>query len=169
MNWPRTILDGAVMALLFNAVVGLGFLLYPQAYSTMFPKKIREAAAPFVDRKEVRKMKLILYPLYLLLFVYWAISAVFAGVSGFRHFFWTGYLEMTIVSVSDFLILDCWLPPKARPYIKGAENCKAWERKEWLRKLAIPEHALGWTFLVCPVAGLIVAGTATLFTMMIGG
>lgn len=169
MNWPRTILDGAVMALLFNAVVGLGFLLYPQAYSTMFPKEIREAAAPFVDSKEVRKMKRILYPLYLLLFVYWAISAVFAGVFGFSHFFWTGYLEMTIVSVSDFLILDCWLPPKARPYIKGAENCKAWERKEWLWKLAIPEHALGWTFLVCPVAGLIVAGTATLFTMMIGG
>ena len=84
MNWPRTILDGTVMALLFNAVVGLGFLLYPQAYSTMFPKEIREAAAPFVDSKEVRKMKRILYPLYLLLFVYWAISAVFAGV--FRDF-----------------------------------------------------------------------------------
>ena len=83
MNWPRTILDGIAMALLFNAVVGVGFLLYPQAYTTMFPKEIREAAAPFVDKKEVRKMKLILYPLYLLLFVYWAISAHFAGVQGF--------------------------------------------------------------------------------------
>ena len=65
MNWPRTIIDGTVMALLINAVVGLGFLLYPQAYSTMFPREIREAAAPFVDKKDVRKMKLILYPLYL--------------------------------------------------------------------------------------------------------
>lgn len=124
MNWPRMILDGSVMALLFNAVVGLGFLLYPQAYSTMFPKEIREAAAPFVDRKEVRKMKLILYPLYLLLFVYWAVSAVFAGVSGFWHLFWTGYLEMTIVSASDFLILDCWLPPKARPISKARKTAK---------------------------------------------
>ncbi len=43
MNWPRTILDGIAMALLLNAVVGVGFLLYPQAYSTMFPKEIREA------------------------------------------------------------------------------------------------------------------------------
>ena len=30
-------------------------------------------------------------------------------------------------------------------------------RKEWLLKLAVPEHCLGWTFLVCPIAGLIVA------------
>ena len=160
MNWPRTILDGIAMALLFNAAVGVGFLLYAQAYTTMFPKEIKEAAAPFVDRKEVRKMKLILYPLYLLLFLFWAVSAHFAGVHGFRTLFWTGYVEMTIVSISDFLILDCWLPPKAKPYIRGAENCKAWERKEWLLKLAIPEHALGWTFLVCPIAGLTVAGIA---------
>ena len=162
MNWPRTILDGIAMALLFNAVVGVGFLLYPQAYTTMFPKEIREAAAPFVDKKEVRKMKLILYPLYLLLFVYWSIGAHFADIHGFWILFWTGYVEMTIVSISDFLILDCWLPPKAKPYIKGAENCKAWEVKEWLLKLAIPEHALGWTFLVCPIAGFAVAGLATL-------
>ena len=85
MNWPRTILDGVAMALLFNAVVGVGFLLLPQAYSTMFPKEIREA-----------------------------------------------------------------------------ENCRAWARKEWLRKQAIPEHALGWTFLACPSAGLIVAALAAL-------
>ena len=69
---------------------------------------------------------------------------------------------MTIVSISDFLILDCWLPPKAKPYIKGTEHCKAWEIKEWLIKLAIPEHVLGWTFLVCPIAGLIVAGLGIL-------
>ena len=55
MNWPRTIMDGIVMALLFNAVVGVGFLLYPQAYSTMFPKEIKEAAAPFVDPRQVKK------------------------------------------------------------------------------------------------------------------
>ena len=85
MNWPRVILDGIAMALLFNAVVGVGFLIYPQAYSTMFPKEIKEAAAPFVDRKEVRKVKLIIYPLYLLIFIYWAVSAHFAGGSGFGH------------------------------------------------------------------------------------
>ena len=150
MIWSRTILDGVAMALLFNAVVGVGFLLYPQAYTTMFPKEIREAAAPFVDKRDVRKMKLILYPLYLLLFIYWAVSAHFTGVHGFWTLFWTGYAEMTVVSISDFLILDCWLPPKAKPCIKGAEHCKAWEVKEWLLKLAIPEHALGPTTSPAP-------------------
>ena len=162
MNWPRIILDGLAMSLLFNAAVGLGFLLVPQAYSTMFPKEIRQSAAPYVNKKDVRTMKLILYPLYLVLFVYWAVSARFAGMTGFRNLFWTGYVEMTMVSLSDFIILDCWLPPKAKPYVKGADNCKAWEVREWLLKLAIPEHALGWTFLVCPIAGLIVAGIGTL-------
>ena len=45
MNWPRTIIDGISMALLFNAVVGVGFLIYPQAYTTMFPKEIKENGA----------------------------------------------------------------------------------------------------------------------------
>ena len=163
VNWPRIILDGIAMSAMFNAAVLLGFTLWPQEYSVMFPKEIKEAAAPYVNKKDVRKMKLFLYGLYLALFLYWAISAQLAGTKGFWPLFWTGYVEMTFVSVSDFLILDLWLPQKVRNRIKGAEHCKAWDRKEWLMKLAIPEHALGWTFLVCPIAGLIVAGIAVLF------
>ena len=158
MNWPRIILDGLSMSLLFNAVALLGFMLVPQAYSTMFPKEIKRAAAPYVDKKDVRTMNLILFPLYAVLFLYWACSAYFAGITGFGNLFWTGYLEMTMVSLSDFLILDVWFPPKVRHKIKGAEHCKAWERKEWLKTLAIPEHGLGWTLIACPLAGLIVAG-----------
>ena len=67
MNWPRIILDGLTMALVFNAVALLGFLVVPQAYSTMFPKDIKEAAAPYVEKKDVRIMKWILHPLYILL------------------------------------------------------------------------------------------------------
>ena len=158
MNWPRLILDGMIASLFFNAVALLGFLLVPQAYTTMFPKEIKEAAAPYVDKKDVRTMNRILYPLYLVLFIYWGISSHFAGIAGFWSLFWTGYLEMTLVSITDFLILDCWLPQKIRHMIKGAEDCKAWERWEWLKTLAIPEHGLVWTFVVCPVAGLLVAG-----------
>ncbi|MBR1820852.1 MAG: hypothetical protein IJ769_04440 [Clostridia bacterium] len=162
MNWPRTILDGIAMSLFFNALVGLGFLLVPQAYSVMFPKEIKEAAAPYVDRKDVRTMHWILYPMYLVMFAYWGFSAHFAGVRGFWPLFWTGYVEMTFVSLSDFLILDCWLPKKVKHMIKGAEHCRAWERKEWLMKLAIPEHGLGWTLVACPLVGLIVAGIGAL-------
>ncbi len=162
MNWPRILLDGLAMSLLFNAVAGLGFLLVPQAYSTMFPKEIKRAAAPYVDKKDVRTMKRILYPLYLALWIWWAISAHFTGTVGFWNLFWTGYLEMTMVSVTDFILLDCWLPQKIRHRIKGAEHCRAWERREWLIRLAIPEHGLVWTFVICPIAGLFVAGINSL-------
>ena len=47
--------------------------------------------------------------------------------------------------------------------IKGAEDCKAWERKDWLKTLAIPEHGLMWTLIVCPIAGLAFAGIASIF------
>lgn len=162
MNWPRLLLDGLSMALLFNAIAGIGFLLYPQAYSTMFPREIREAAAPYVNRSDVRKMKAILYPLYLFLFLYGGVSARCAGITGFLPLFLTGYGEMTMVSLSDFLILDCWLPGKVRHMIQGAEHCKAWERKEWLCRLAIPEHGLLWPLLLCPITGLAVAGIGML-------
>lgn len=107
-------------------------------------------------------MKLLLYPQYLLLFVYWGVSARAAGMDGFGTMFWTGYIEITMVSISDFVILDCWLPGKVKHMIKGAEHCKAWERWEWLKTLAIPEYALGWTILACPTAGLAVAGIGCL-------
>ena len=49
MNWPRIILDGIAMSLLFNAVVGVGFLLWPQAYSTMVPREIRQAPVAWLN------------------------------------------------------------------------------------------------------------------------
>ena len=112
MNWPRIILDGLTMALVFNAVALLGFLVVPQAYSTMFPKDIKEAAAPYVEKKDVRIMKWILHPLYILLVLFWGISARMAGMTGFWPLFWAGYVEMTLVSVTDFIILDCILPQR---------------------------------------------------------
>ena len=126
------------MSILFNVAVGLGFCFWSQAYSVMFPKEIREAAAPYVKKDEVKKMEPYLCGLYLFIIVYWAISARVSGISGFWPLFATGYIEMCFVSISDFVILDCWLPQKVRYRIKGAEGCKAWERKEWLIKLAIP-------------------------------
>lgn len=158
VNWARTILDGIMVSILFNAVVALGFLLLPQAYSTMFPREIRRAAAPYVNRRDVRTMYCILVPLYLLMFLYWAFSARFSGVNGFWNLFWTGYVEMLFVNASDFLILDCWLSQKVRHMIRGAEDCRAWARGEWLKTLAIPEHLLAWPLVVCPLTGLIVAG-----------
>ena len=54
MSWPRIILDGIAMSAVFNAVVLVGFTLWPQEYSVMFPKKIKDAAAPYVNKAEAR-------------------------------------------------------------------------------------------------------------------
>ena len=100
MNLSRTILDGIVLSILFNAVVGLFFFVVPQAYAMMFPNGIKEAAKPYVTRKELRVMHLVLYPMYLLMFLYMAVSAHLAGVSGFWNLFWTGYIEMMFSDAS---------------------------------------------------------------------
>ena len=162
MNWPRIILDGLTMSLFFNLVVALGFAITPQGYSTMFPREIKEAAAPYVSKHDLRRMHLIIYPLYPVMFAFWGISAGLAGMSGFRPLFWAGYLEMTFVSISDFIVLDCILPQKVRHKIRGAEYCRAWDRKEWMLKLAIPEHCVMWPLVMCPVAGLAVAGIGSI-------
>ena len=163
MNWSRTILDGIVMCVIFNAVVGMFFFVFPQAYSTMFPRGIKKAARPYVEKSEVAKMYCVLIPLYLLMFLYMAVSAHMAGVSGFEAMFRTGYTEMMFVNAGDFFLLDVLarIYVKDKGLIKGAENNPDWEWKGWW-KLAVPEHGLAWPVLVCPLTGLIVAGIGAL-------
>lgn len=163
MNIARTILDGIVMCAVFNAVVGLFFFVFPQAYSTMFPRGMKKAAKPYVKKDEVIKLYCILIPLYLLMFLYMAASARNAGVSGFKNLFWTGYIEMMFVNAGDFFLLDVLarIYVKDKGMIKGAEHHPDWEWKGW-KKLAVPEHGLAWPLLVCPLAGLIAAGIGAL-------
>ena len=159
MNWLRTILDGVVLCVIFNAVVGLFFFVVPQAYSVMFPKRIKKAAAPYVKKKELVIMYWVLIPLYLLMFAYMAVSANFAGVTGFWNLFWTGYIEMMFVNIGDFVLLDCLgrIYVKDKNMIKGCEGHPDWEWKGWW-KLAVPEHFLAWPLIFCPLTGLICAG-----------
>lgn len=159
MNIARTILDGIVMCVIFNAVVGLFFYVFPQAYSRMFPKSIKIAAVPYVKKRDMKMMYVILTVLYLLMFLYMAVSAHLAGATGFWNLFWTGYIEMMFVNVGDFVLLDVLarLYVKDKGMIKGAEHDPGWEWKEWW-KLAVPEHGLAWPLIFCPLVGLIVAG-----------
>ena len=163
MNTSRTILDGIVMCVISNAVVGLFFFVFPQAYSTMFPKGIKNAAKPYVKKSEVVKMYFVMIPLYLLMFLYMAVSAHLSGVSGFKVMFWTGYTAMMFVNAGDFFLLDVLarVYVKDKGLIKGAHDHPDWEWKGWW-KLAVPEHGLAWPIIVCPMAGLIAAGFATL-------
>lgn len=72
----------------------------------MFPKEIKLAAAPYVIKKDVNKMRIILFAIYIFVFLYFGISTYFSGVTGFWNLFWTGYFEMLFVNFGDLLILD---------------------------------------------------------------
>lgn len=114
--------------------------------------------------------RVILIAIYLAVFVYFGVSTYFSGVTGFKELFWTGYIEMLFVNFGDLLILDCLLravTKKMRGFIKDAEDCKAWELKEWM-KAALPEHLIIWPLTCCPLAGLITAGIVNLLYLVFG-
>ncbi len=162
MVWSRTILDGILLCLIFNLTVAVTWIFVPCAFSKMLPKEIRLAAPPR-KKKEVVILASVLYPLYILIFAYMIVSAHLAGVTGFWNLFWTGYIEMLFINLGDFFGLDWWYRGaiKDKIMIPGTERCKAWETKEWMKTLAIPEHLIGWPFVVCPLVGFIVAGLST--------
>ena len=70
---------------------------------------------------------------------------------------------MFFINLGDFFGLDWWYRGaiKDKIMIPGTEHCRAWETKEWMKTLAIPEHLIGWPFVVCPLVGLIVVGSGT--------
>ncbi len=167
MNWSRTILDGIVMCVIFNGLVGLFFYVFPQAYSRMFPKGIKQAAAPYVNMKDVKVLRCVLIVIYLLMFLYMAVSAHLTGVSGFKALFWTGYIEMMFVNAGDFFFLDVLarIYVMDKDFIKGAEGHPDWKWSGWW-KLAVPEHGLAWPLLFCPLTGVIVAGIGALLSLI---
>ncbi|MDO5424622.1 MAG: hypothetical protein Q4F41_12930 [Eubacteriales bacterium] len=160
MIWERVILDGIAVCLVFNVAVALLWMLVPNAFSKMMPPEIRKAA-PKRGKGEVAVLAGVLYPLYILIFVYMAVSARQAGISGFWNLFWTGYVEMFFVNLGDFFGLDWFFRGLVKDkgiMIPGTEHCEAWNLKKWMLTLALPEHVIAWPLIMCPLAGLICAG-----------
>ena len=159
MVWSRTILDGIVLMIIFNAVVAVAWIFLPCAFSSMMPKEIRKAAPPR-KKNEVIALACLLYPMYILMIAYMIVSSHLAGVTGFWNLFWTAYIEAFFINMGDFWGLDVWYRGaiKDKIMIPGTEHCKAWETKEWLKTLAIPEHFILWPFVTCPLMAFIVAG-----------
>lgn len=157
MNFTRIILDGFAMTLVFNMMVGMFWFIMPHAYSVMLPKEIQKCAGE-VSKKEKLRLAAWLYPLYIGIVVWITVSLGCSGTTGFWNLFWSAYIEWMFINFGDFIILDCLLRGhvKDKGLIPGTENCKAWQAREWM-KSAVPEHFLGWTFLLCPIASAITA------------
>ncbi len=163
MNWPRTILDGIMLCLVFNLTIAILWMFIPNAFCNMLPAEIRKAS-PKRKKKEVIILASIIYPIYPLMFAYMIASSRMAGVSGFWNLFWTGYIEMFFVNLGDLIGLDYFFRKISmkKIMIPGTEHCKAWETKTWMKTLGFPEHLIVWPFVFCPLTGLIVAGFSRL-------
>ena len=163
MNWLRTILDGLMMSAVFNIGIALVWMLFPDAFAAkMYPKELKEAAPWLndVSKKPIRLMYVILYPPIL---IYAILSAYNAGVTGFWNLFWMGYIEFFCMNLGDFFGLDIFFREKMgdKLVVKGTEGHPLYERKNWLKKLGIPEHWVAWPFVICPIGGLLLAGIVT--------
>ena len=167
MNWGRILLDGIAMSAVFNFGVAAFWMYEPKSFTTMYPKQVQKIAPPIDkrSRKIVLTMFAALYPTILL---YGVISAWNAGMNGFWNLFWASYIQMVLINLGDFFGLDWFLREKmgTRLQLPGTEGSELYSRKNWMLKLAIPEHFLAWPLLICPAVAALSAGLGLLIRQM---
>ena len=96
---------------------------------------------------------------------YGSVSAVCGGVSDFWPLFWMGYIEWLAVSLADFFLLDVYLLQRLgqRIQVPGTEGHPDYRLGSWLRKLALPEHALAWPLVMALLVSLVQTGLGMLW------
>ena len=150
MDLTRALLDGIAMSAAFNLATGLIMAIDPVIFTTSFPKEL-QAIAP--KNPHARRHKLLFGLLVLLpVTAFGILSAHNAGIRSFWPLFWTGYIEWFLVNLGDFFGLDLFLREKlgARLELPGTHGHPCYQRANWMKSLALPEHWLLWPFLICP-------------------
>ena len=163
MNWPRTILDGLMMAGWFCFAAGAGILFRPMMACNMYPKEIRKLVKPEPGHK--KRVFIWLYGItFLPVLAYGVLSAWVSGIQGFWNLFLTAYAELMLVNIGDFLILDLWGRELLgnRIMLPGTEDSPYYSRRLWLKTLAVPEHLILWPFLMMPTLSAVMAGIGLL-------
>ena len=72
-------------------------MMVPNAFSKMLPAEIRKAS-PKREKKEIIILASVMYPLYILIFIYMAVSARQAGVRNCR--------KINAQTLKPFMIYD---------------------------------------------------------------
>lgn len=164
MNWTRTLLDAATMAVVFNLTACVVMFLSPRYMMGSYPKAILKAAPQPQTKQEKCGGNGIMGAALVLLLLYGAASAVQGGITGFWPLFCAGYLEWLIASLTDFFLLDIVLfeTMKPRIVIPGTEGHPGYTLKSWMVKLALPEHFLLWPLLFAPLLAAAQAGLSLL-------
>lgn len=95
---------------------------------------------------------------------YGILSAWASGIQGFWILFFTAYVELALVNIGDFLILDLWGREVLgdRIVLPGTEGSPSYGRKLWMKMPAVPEHVVLWPFLMMPILSAAIAGIGLL-------
>lgn len=74
------------------------------------------------------------------------------------------YIEWLVIGFTDFFLLDIFLLQKMghRMQIPDTYGHPDYSLGNWLKKLAIPEHFLGWPFVFAPLMSAAQAGVGML-------
>ena len=157
--WLHVILYGLAMAVIFALTLCLVSYIDPQAFTKMYPPAIQKIAPPIPP--ESRKNEIIMLVCLWTFIVFFSITSNYlSGVRGFEQLFLAGYIQFFMVDMGDFFGWNILFREKMgeKLHLPGTEGSELYSRKNWLLKMAIPNHFGIWLIVVCPLGGLVNAG-----------
>lgn len=161
--WLHVILYGLAMAVIFALTLCLVSYIDPQAFTKMYPPAIQKIAPPIPP--ESRKTEVIMLVCLWTFMAFFSITSNYlSGVRGFEQLFLAGYIQFFMVDMGDFFGWSILFREKMgqKLHLPGTEGSELYSRKNWLLKMAIPNHFGIWLIGVCPLGGLVNAGAGTL-------
>lgn len=152
------VVDGVVMAVVFNLAAIVLSLANPRYFLNDYPKSIQQAAPP-MTRHEKTVSTVFTLTVMAVLLAYGVGAPAWRGQHGFGVLLAAGYINWLIINFFDFLILDLWFCQKFRHRITipGTEGHPDYQLKNWLKTLAYKEHLLVTPFLIAPALALLQA------------
>lgn len=161
--WFHVILYGLAMSVIFTLTLCLVSYIDPQSFTKMYPPAIQKIAPqiPAESRKTEVTMLICLWTFMVLFSI---ISNYLSGVRGFGQLFLAGYIQFFMVDMGDFFGWNILFREKMgrKLHLPGTEGSELYSRKNWLLKMAIPNHFGIWLIGICPLGALLNAGTVTL-------
>lgn len=167
MNIPSLIITGVAAAFLFNYSAFLLFWHNPRYMLFQLPEFFRQGpnGQQETSKKDVRRWQIYFYTMVVFILLSTAIvcAATHSRGVSFWVLFLFGYLVGMFVNIGDVLVLDIWMLGKYKDHLTMGCNVysETWSLKNILKKHTLPEHALQWTFIMCPIIGFAVAGLAS--------
>lgn len=157
-----------MMSVYFNLGTALWWLINPAAFYDDYPEEARKKTTISKSEKNLKPKILFCILIIVPVLMFGVLSTWEAGIYGFWHLFWTGYLEWLFVNFGDFFGLDLIFREKMgdRLVLPGTEGMDVYKHSVWMKTLALPEHFILWPAVVCPFFAIISAGLGILIRLI---